>query len=436
MRHLFFGGVHPAGRKELTGRNDPVPAPIPREVVIPLRQHIGAPCEPLVKPGDLVGLGQKIGDGPGMCVPVHASVSGRVLAVELRPHPGGGTCMAVVIENDYQDTPASALTPHLDPEGLSAEELVSIIREAGIVGMGGATFPTDVKTITGMGKVDTVIANACECEPYITADDSLLCTYPEQVLRGMGVLMRVLESKRAVLAVEDNKTEAIAVLEGQLKDFPGIELKVLPTRYPQGAEKQLIQSVTGREVPPGGLPKDVGCAVFNAATFASVYKAVYEGEPVVKRIVTVTGEAVKEPKNLIVRIGASFEEAVAAAGGLTDDVWKVVSGGPMMGVAQTDLSAPLVKGVNAVLCLSNAQNGESGHPHCIRCGKCTEACPMLLQPLYLYRYEQAGDLAELERLHLADCIECGCCAYVCPGKLPLVERFRVGKRTLKEGKQA
>ena len=176
MRHLFFGGVHPAGHKELTGRNDPVPAPIPREVVIPLRQHIGAPCEPLVKPGDLVGLGQKIGDGPGMCVPVHASVSGRVLSVEPRPHPGGGTCMAVVIENDYQDTPASALTPHLDPEGLSAEELVSIIREAGIVGMGGATFPTDVKTITGMGKVDTVIANACECEPYITADDSLLCT--------------------------------------------------------------------------------------------------------------------------------------------------------------------------------------------------------------------------------------------------------------------
>ena len=176
--------------------------------------------------------------------------------------------------------------------------------------------------------------------------------------------------------------------------------------------------------------------MFNAGTVAAVYRAVYEGKPVTKRIVTVTGEAVKEPKNLIVRIGASFEEAVAAAGGLTDDVWKVVSGGPMMGVAQTDLSAPLVKGVNAVLCLSNAQNGESDHPHCIRCGKCTEACPMLLQPLYLYRYEQAGDLAELERLHLADCIECGCCAYVCPGKLPLVERFRVGKRTLKEGKQA
>ena len=432
MKHLFFGGVHPADRKELTGRGIPPPAPIPAQVVIPLRQHIGAPCTPLVKPGDTVGLGQKLGDGEGLCVPVHASVSGLVTAVEPRPHPGGGQVLSVVIENDYQDTPASALEPHLDLSGLTKEEIVSIIGEAGIVGMGGATFPTDVKTVAGMGRVDTLIANACECEPYITADDALLCTYPEQVLRGMGVLMAVLEPKRAVLAVEDNKSEAVGILKKQMETFPGIELLVLPTRYPQGAEKQLIQAVTGRQVPPGALPKDVGCAVFNAATFASIYKAVYEGEPVTRRIVTVTGEGVREPKNLIVRIGAPFSEVIAAAGGLTGDVWKVLSGGPMMGVAQADLAVPVVKGTNAVLCLSRAQDREEAHSQCIRCAKCVTACPMSLQPLYLYRFEQAGDLAALRRLNLTDCIECGCCAYVCPGRLPLVESFRAGKRAVKE----
>ena len=432
MKHLFFGGVHPADRKELTGRGIPAPAPIPAQVVIPLRQHIGAPCTPLVKPGDTVGLGQKLGDGEGLCVPVHASVSGLVTAVEPRPHPGGGQMLSVVIENDYQDTPASALEPHLDLSGLTKEEIVSIIGEAGIVGMGGATFPTDVKTVAGMGRVDTLIANACECEPYITADDALLCTYPEQVLRGMGVLMAVLEPKRAVLAVEDNKSEAVGILKKQMETFPGIELLVLPTRYPQGAEKQLIQAVTGRQVPPGALPKDVGCAVFNAATFASIYKAVYEGEAVTRRIVTVTGEGVREPKNLIVRIGTPFSEVIAAAGGLTGDVWKVLSGGPMMGVAQADLAVPVVKGTNAVLCLSRAQDREGAHPQCIRCAKCVTACPMSLQPLYLYRFEQAGDLTALRRLNLIDCIECGCCAYVCPGRLPLVESFRAGKRAVKE----
>lgn len=432
MKHLFFGGVHPADRKELTGRGIPAPAPIPAQVVIPLRQHIGAPCTPLVKPGDTVGLGQKLGDGEGLCVPVHASVSGLVTAVEPRPHPGGGQVLSVVIENDYQDTPASALEPHLDLSGLTKEEIVSIIGEAGIVGMGGATFPTDVKTVAGMGRVDTLIANACECEPYITADDALLCTYPEQVLRGMGVLMAVLEPKRAVLAVEDNKSEAVGILKKQMEAFPGIELLILPTRYPQGAEKQLIQAVTGRQVPPGALPKDVGCAVFNTATFASIYKAVYEGEPVTRRIVTVTGEGVREPKNLIVRIGTPFSEVIAAAGGLTGDVWKVLSGGPMMGVAQADLAVPVVKGTNAVLCLSRAQDREGAHPQCIRCAKCVTACPMSLQPLYLYRFEQAGDLTALRRLNLTDCIECGCCAYVCPGRLPLVESFRAGKRAVKE----
>lgn len=432
MKHLFFGGVHPADRKELTGRGIPAPAPIPAQVVIPLRQHIGAPCTPLVKPGDTVGLGQKLGDGEGLCVPVHASVSGLVTAVEPRPHPGGGQVLSVVIENDYQDTPASALEPHLDLSGLTKEEIVSIIGEAGIVGMGGATFPTDIKAVTAQGRVDTILVNACECEPYITADDALLCSYPEQIFRGLAALDAALHPDRRVIAVEDNKSEAIAILRRHLPDWPGVELAVLPTRYPQGAEKQLIQAVTGRQVPPGHLPFSVGCAVFNAGTVAAVYRAVYEGKPVTKRIVTVTGEGVKEPKNLIVRIGTPFAQVIEAAGGLTEDACKVLSGGPMMGTAQGELAAPVLKGTNAVLCLTSA-NPTPERPVCIRCSKCVEVCPMHLQPLYLYRYEAAGNLDALQALHVTDCIECGCCSYTCPGQLPLTERFRAAKQALKEG---
>lgn len=436
MRHPFFGGVHPADRKELSAGCLPVPAPVPAQVILPMSQHIGAVCTPLVKVGDTVKMGQKIGDGEGMCVPVHASVSGTVIAVEPRPHPNGTNVMSVVIQNDFQDTLDEKYVPNPDPDALTDAEIVEIIGEAGLVGMGGATFPTNIKAQSAMGKVDTLIINACECEPYITADDVLLRTEPEQVVEGVKLLCRVLEPKRAVLALEDNKAEAIAVLQRILAGEPALELKVLPTRYPQGAEKQLIQAVTGRQVPPGGLPAAVGCAVFNAATAAAVYKAVYTGEPVIRRIVTVTGEAVREPKNLIVRIGTPFAEVVEAAGGLTDDVWKVLAGGPMMGVAQADLDVPVIKGTNAVLCLSQAQNGEASGPlSCIRCGKCLTVCPMNLQPLYLYRYEGVGDLEALKRLNLTDCIECGCCAYACPGKLPLVERFRAGKRELKEGKK-
>lgn len=378
-------------------------------------------------------MGQKIGDGEGLCVPVHAPVSGVVEAIEDRPHPGGGTCPAIIIKNDFLDTPHHTLKPHANPEQLAPAELVSILRESGLVGMGGAAFPTDIKSKTGMGYTGVLILNACECEPYITADDALLRARSGDVLRGLALLARILNPDQTVIGIEDNKPEAAAILRETLKDIPGVELRVLPTRYPQGAEKQLIQAVTGRQVPSGGLPKDVGCAVFNAATAFAAYRAVYEGMPLIERVVTVTGEGVKEPRNLIVRVGTSFQEVIGTAGGLGDDVWKVLSGGPMMGVAQGDLSVPVTKAVNAVLCLSSAQNGESAHPVCIRCGKCLEVCPMGLEPLYLYRYSNAGDVDALKRLHLTDCIECGCCAYACPGKVPLVQGFRAGKRAMKEG---
>ncbi len=320
MKSLFFGGVHPEGRKELSACVPLAAMALPAQAAVLLRQHIGAPCKPLVSVGDTVCMGQKIGDGEGLCVPVHAPVSGVVVGIEDRPHPGGGTCPAILIKNDFLDTPAPALKPYSHPELLSPAELVSILREAGIVGMGGAAFPTDVKAKTGMNQVDTLILNACECEPYITADDVLLRTRPGDVLRGLALLARILTPGRVVVAIEDNKPEAAALLRERMADFPGTELKVLPTRYPQGAEKQFIQAVTGRQVPSGGLPRDVGCAVFNAATAAAVCRAVYEGMPVIERVVTVTGEGVKQPRNLIVRVGASFLEVIAAAGGLTDSV--------------------------------------------------------------------------------------------------------------------
>lgn len=434
MKHLFFGGVHPSDRKELSNKQAPLVLNAPKELVIPLSQHLGAPCKSLVKIGDKVKMGQMIGDGEGLCVPIHASVSGTVIDICNRPHSSGNEVMSIVIENDFQDTKDETLKPVENPSALSIEELNAIIRKAGIVGMGGATFPTNIKIQSAIGEVDTIIANVCECEPYITADDMLLSYYPERVLTALQLLHRLLKPNRTVLAIEDNKANAISSIQKQLSSYSEIELRVLPTRYPQGAEKQLIQAVTGREVPPGKLPKDVRCVVLNASTLSAIYQAVYEGKPVIERIVTITGEAVKERKNFLVRLGTPIQEVIQAGGGLSNDVWKVICGGPMMGTTQKTLSVPVIKGTNAVLCLSNAQNGETANPTCIRCGKCLSICPMRLQPLYLYRYTQEQNLKELDRLHLMDCIECGCCSYTCPGKLPLVERFRAGKKAIREAK--
>ena len=432
MKRLFFGGIHPKYNKEMsTGITEFVEVK-PKVVVIPMVQHIGAPCTPLVSVGDRVLRGQKIGDGEGLCVPVHSSVSGTVIAVEPRPHTSGRMINAVVIENDFKDEVGPA-NPIAGPiEEIAIDDILHNIREAGIVGMGGAAFPGNVKALSAMGNVDTLIANACECEPYITADDSLLRTMPERVLEGMKIMKRILNPNRVVLAVEDNKAKAIEIIKGLYDQYPEIELAILPTRYPQGAEKQLIQALTGREVEPGKLPVSVGCAVFNVSTYAAIYRAVREGIPLTKRIVTISGEAIAQPQNFYVRIGTSFHDLIEVAGGLHDKTERVISGGPMMGFAQSDLSVPVVKATNSILCLLKDQNGAADNPVCIRCGKCVDACPMRLQPLYLYRFQKAEDLAALQRLNLMDCIECGSCAFTCPGKLPLVERFRKGKQMLRE----
>ena len=430
MKHLFFGGIHPKYNKELSTGVVDFRTLEPNTVVVPMLQHIGAPCTPLVAVGERVLKGQKIGDGEGLCVPVHASVSGTVIAVEPRPHVSGRDVMAVVIENDFR---YDAIT--VNPvSGQDEDAVLHAIREAGIVGMGGAAFPGNVKALSALGHVDTLIANACECEPYITADDFLLRARAEQVLEGMQIIRGLLKPERVVLAVEDNKKEAIANVKSLMSRYPGVELAVLPTRYPQGAEKQLIVAVTGREVPSGKLPVNVGCLVFNVSTYAAIYRAVKLGQPLTERLVTVSGETVGQPQNFQVPIGTPIHDLIEQAGGLTDATERVICGGPMMGVAQGDLAAPVVKATNAILCLPKDRNGAAENPVCLRCGKCVGVCPMHLQPLYMYRYTNCENVKELNRLGVLDCIECGCCSFTCPGKLPLVATFRKGKALVRAQK--
>ena len=433
MARSFFGGIHPKEKKHYAEH-----APIqdyrePDILVIPMSQHIGAPCIPLVKKGDRVTMGQKIGDNQGLCVPVHASVSGTVKAVEMRPHTSGTMMMSVVIENDHQDTLCPDVQPRTpeEVEKLSPEELMGIIREAGVVGMGGATFPTHVKLSSAMGKVDTIIVNVSECEPYIVADDRLCQEYPHELVSGLKIIMKILGLSEAHIGMEDNKKAAAKILKKELVGEKGIHLDILPSKYPQGAEKQLIYAITGREVPSGGLPAAVGCAVFNAATCQAIHNAVYEGLPLIRRIVTVSGDIVMEPKNLLVPIGTAFD-MLSQAVGRSENPYKVLSGGPMMGTAQYDLSVPVIKGTNAVTILGKKNKFDVEASRCIRCGKCIDACPMHLMPVLMYKAMYNGDVEEMKSVNMMDCIECGSCAYTCPAAVPLVLAFRTGKHYIRQ----
>jgi electron transport complex protein RnfC len=435
----FKRGVHPDYYKEFTSAKPIEQAPLPKRVIIPLEQHIGEPCRPLVKKGDVVEEGQKIGEANAfVSAPIHASISGKVREVALQPYPAGGRVLSVVIEGDGSKKQWNGGDVALDLDNLQPATLREIVREAGIVGMGGAAFPTVVKlSPPGESKVDSVILNACECEPYLTADHRLMLEEPEKILWGLKAIIKAVGAETGFVGIEDNKPDAAEALTmAAAKVAPHIKVVVLETKYPQGAEKMLINAVLGRKVPVGKLPFNVGVVVHNVATAFSIYEAVRYKKPLIQRVVTVSGNGVGEPKNLRVRIGTTFGEILSLCGGITGEGEKeVLSGGPMMGIAQTTLNVPVVKGTAGITVLVGREIKPSEYDPCIRCASCVEVCPMGLMP---YRIGDLGRLArtaEFKAWSGTSCMECGCCSFVCPSKRPLVEWIRVGKIKLRESER-
>jgi len=428
MLHFIFGGIHLDGRKEGTRRKPlALPSAEPDRVVLPLSMHAGAPCEPLVAAGDPVYVGQPIAAN-GQGVLIHASISGRVQAICTHPHPWGEPDRAIIIRNDGTQTRWPQCPRECPDYGtLSPEEIIHRIRQAGVVGMGGGGYPTADKLELARGRVDTLIVNAAESEPYVTADHRLLLERSEGVLIGLGLLAKAARAKEAVIAVEGNKLNAAEVLERTAArlNLTG-RVCAVPSRYPLGAENQVVKSVTGREVPPGSSTVDTGCVVFNAATAFAVYEAVVKGLPLTHRAVTVTGAAVSRPRNLWVPIGTQLSELVKEAGGFQEKPSLMLMGGPMMGLEQTDLSVPVIKSTNSLVCLLDWEwDKPTEESVCIRCGRCVSVCPMHLMPLLVDReLKLGGDVRELRRLNTQDCMGCGCCDYVCPAHIPLVTRMK------------
>ncbi|MDO5143154.1 MAG: electron transport complex subunit RsxC [bacterium] len=429
---MFPGGIHPhegVGGKALNGGNPIVELPAPPRVVIPLSQHIGAPAKAVVQKGDKVRMGQVIGEAGGfVSAPVHASVSGTVVDMTTCPLANGGTSPAIVIENDFQDTWCE-LHPAEHPETLTPQEVQAIVRGAGIVGLGGATFPTHVKLTPAPGKViEKLIINGAECEPYLTADHRLMLEKPAEIIDGLRLLMLAFDVKEAVIGVEDNKPDAIAALQAAAAKTDGIRVQPLPVRYPQGGEKQLVYAITRRMVPNGGLPLDVGCVVCNVGTVYAIDQAIREGRPIVDRVTTVGG-LVQNPNNFRVRIGTPIEMLLDACGGVQSGAKKLISGGPMMGMAINRTDIPVTKGCSGILALGR-EASEPEESACIRCGRCMHACPMKLLPAKMDALLRNDRVEDAEKIGLMNCMECGVCTFVCPAKRKLTQSFRMGKKVI------
>ena len=438
MAQAFFGGVHPNDMKAATNGKAIEQLAPPKQVVIPMSQHIGKPCTPIVKVGDHVKVGQKIGEPGGfVSAPIHASVSGTVTAVEPRPYSMGGNMMSVVIENDFQNELSEEGKAPENPSALTPDQMVEIVKNAGIVGMGGATFPTFIKISGGIGKVDTVIINGAECEPYITADHRTMLERPDEVIGGATFLAKMFGLDKVHIGIETNKMDAVTLLTEKAKAAKApVVVEPLRTRYPQGSEKQICQAITGRQVPPGKLPSEIGCAVFNVNTACAIYRAITTGMPVVKKVVTVSGSGVIDPKNLECPIGTPVSDLFDACGGLKENTYKLIMGGPMMGMAQYTAEVPVGKGTGSMLAFADKEEQTVENPQCIRCGRCVSVCPMHLEPLFMYQYTEKNMLDELEAANIMDCMECGACTYTCPARMHLTHMFKTGKQKLGARKAA
>ena len=426
----WYGGVHPVEGKEATEHLRPVQFPAPDTVAINLAQHAGAPATPIVAVGDYVKVGQKIGEAAGfISANVHASVSGTVIAIENRTHATrGNQCLHVVIANDKQDVLHESVQPNKSLDELTPDEIVAIVKEAGIIGMGGAGFPMNVK-LKPRTPVDTVLLNGCECEPLLTADHQLMLGRPDDVIFGLKAMMKAVNAPRGIIVIEENKPDAIALMREKTEGMEGIEVLEVSTQYPQGGEKMLIKRALGRQVPSGGLPSDVGCVVANVSTSKAVANAIQLGMPVTERIVTITGERVKNPTNFIVKIGTNVRELLDCCGGVTGDAEYVVKvGGPMMGAIQPLLDVATTKCTNGITVYDV---DETEPQECIKCGRCVDVCPMSLQPLHFAKFSGAGDPALLKKLNIMDCMECRCCEYICSSKIPLVSLIRIGKNAVR-----
>lgn len=428
----FRGGIHPDYSKKFTADKPIVKAQDPKTVYIPLSQHIGAPAKPVVQAGDSVKVGQLLGEAGGfVSAPVHSSVSGTVKGFQMMPVAGGQKVNCVVIENDFSEEVSPQIKPYPYIEDMSPSEILEVIKNSGIVGMGGATFPTHVKLSPPPEKnVDVAILNGAECEPYLTCDHRLMLEEPENVVYGLRAVMKVLGVEKGYIGIENNKPDCLEKIREAAKEFANIEVVALATKYPQGAEKQLINACTGREVPSGGLPADAGAVVSNVGTAAQIARSLKTGLPLIDRNCTVTGSVIREPKNMRIKIGTLYSELIEQCGGFKEEPGKVISGGPMMGLAQSKLEVPATKGSSGILCISKKEAQVPEYSNCIRCGKCTQVCPAFLQPLYISGYSLQGEYDRSEEFHALDCIECGCCSFICPAKRPLLQSIRVAKQEI------
>ena len=422
----WYGGVHPVEGKEPTEHKGLVKFPAPKVAVFPMSMHLGAPATPCVAVGDYVKVGQKIGEQAGfISAPIHSSISGTVIAIEDRPHATRGTCLSVVVENDFKDELHESVQPNKSLDELTPAEIIEIVKAAGIVGMGGAGFPTYVKLNPGK-PIDAVLINACECEPMLTADHRVLLEYADDIIFGLQAEMKAVAAPKGIIVIEENKPDAIALMREKTADIEGIEVLEVATQYPQGGEKMLIKRAMGRSVPSGKLPADVGACVSNVSTVKAIADAIKTGMPLTERVTTVTGKYIPNPGNFVVKVGTPASALVEACGGISAEDVLVKAGGPMMGFPQTTLETPIMKGSNGIIAIDN---DETEPVECIKCGRCVDVCPMELKPLHFAK--QVTDPAALKELNIMDCMECRCCEYICSSKIPLVTLIKMGKNAVR-----